>query len=62
LRFCGGDSDAEASAQSSARSNPQRERELAALCDPEARAAIEGEGIVLRSFAGIGDSEAVDAG
>jgi predicted glycoside hydrolase/deacetylase ChbG (UPF0249 family) len=40
----------------------ERERELAALCDPRARAAIEREGIVLRSFAGIGKAGPVDAG
>jgi predicted glycoside hydrolase/deacetylase ChbG (UPF0249 family) len=40
----------------------ERERELAALCDPRARAAIEREGIVLRSFAGIGNAGPVDAG
>jgi predicted glycoside hydrolase/deacetylase ChbG (UPF0249 family) len=40
----------------------ERERELAALCDPRARAAIERKGIVLRSFAGIGKAGPVDAG
>ena len=40
----------------------ERERELAALCDPRARAAIEREGIVLRSFASIGKAGPVDAG
>jgi chitin disaccharide deacetylase len=38
----------------------ERERELAALCDPRARAAIEREGIVLRSFAAIGRAGPVD--
>lgn len=33
----------------------ERERELAALCDPRARVAIERHGIALRSFAGIGE-------
>jgi predicted glycoside hydrolase/deacetylase ChbG (UPF0249 family) len=40
----------------------ERELELAALCHPRARAAIEREGIVLRSFAGIGKAGPVDAG
>lgn len=40
----------------------ERERELATLCDPRARAAIEREGIVLRSFAGIHKAGPVDAG
>jgi predicted glycoside hydrolase/deacetylase ChbG (UPF0249 family) len=35
---------------------PERERELAALCDPRARMAIEREGIVIRSFAGIANA------
>lgn len=30
---------------------PERERELAALCDPRAREAIDRQGVVLRSFA-----------
>jgi predicted glycoside hydrolase/deacetylase ChbG (UPF0249 family) len=41
---------------------PERERELAALCDPEARAAITREGVVLRSFAGMGEAGRGDAG
>jgi predicted glycoside hydrolase/deacetylase ChbG (UPF0249 family) len=40
----------------------ERERELAALCDPRARAAIEREGIVLRSFTDLGEAGQVDAG
>jgi predicted glycoside hydrolase/deacetylase ChbG (UPF0249 family) len=38
----------------------ERERELVALCDPRPRATIEHEGIVLRSFAGIGNAGPVD--
>jgi chitin disaccharide deacetylase len=41
---------------------PERERELAALCDPQARAAITREGVVLRSFAGMGEAGRADAG
>jgi predicted glycoside hydrolase/deacetylase ChbG (UPF0249 family) len=41
---------------------PEREREVAALCDPRARAAITREGIVLRSFAGLDEAGRVDAG
>jgi predicted glycoside hydrolase/deacetylase ChbG (UPF0249 family) len=33
---------------------PERERELAALCDPRAREAIERHGVILRSFADLG--------
>ena len=33
---------------------PERERELAALCDPRAREAIERHGVVLRSFTELG--------
>ena len=40
----------------------ERERELASLCDPRARAAIEREGVVLRSFADLGRAGPVDAG
>jgi chitin disaccharide deacetylase len=40
----------------------ERERELAALCDPRARAAIEREGVMLASFAAIGKAGRVDAG
>jgi predicted glycoside hydrolase/deacetylase ChbG (UPF0249 family) len=32
----------------------EREQELKALCDPRTRAAIEAEGVQLRSFAELG--------
>jgi chitin disaccharide deacetylase len=37
---------------------PERERELAALCDPRARMAIEHQRVVVRTFADIGEDPA----